>query len=180
MIRLLMPGKLKLDEADLRILSELTKNAKTSDRQLAHTLGVSQPTITRRRARLEKQGLLNYTTAPNLTKLGFEIMAFHFAQWRRESYATLSQEESFKKGVLDFIARHPCYIFISSGQGMGMTRIGITVHRDYSEFREFAQAVEAEWGTHLAKFDYFIVSLKSDRILRNITFKHLLESICSM
>ena len=180
MIRLLMPSMLKLDKADLRIISELTKNSKTSDRQLARTLGVSQPTITRRRARLEKQGFLDYTVVPNFTKLGFEIMAFHFTQWHRESYSTLSQEEDFVKSVNDFIARNPCFIFISSGQGMGMTRVGITVHRDYAEFRDFAQAVEAEWGKHLARNDVFIVSLKSDRILRDITFTHLLESICNM
>jgi DNA-binding Lrp family transcriptional regulator len=144
---------------------------------LARAFGVSQPTITRRRARLEKQGLLNYTVIPNLSELGYEIMAFHFVEWHSEKYATISQEESFQKGIRDFIAKHPCFIFISSGQGMGMTRIGITVHHNYSEFRQFAQSVQEEWGQYLSRFNYFIVSLKGDQILRNITFKHLLESL---
>ena len=167
----------KLDEVDLRIIVELTKNAKISDRMLARTLGVSQPTITRRRAQLEKRGFLDYTIIPNLTELGYEVMAFHFAEWHSEKYATIRQEENFQKCIRDFIARHPCFIFISSGQGMGMTRIGITVHRSYSEFRKFAQAVQEEWGQYLSRLNYFLVSLKGDQILQNITFIHLLESI---
>ncbi|MCK4498347.1 AsnC family transcriptional regulator [Candidatus Bathyarchaeota archaeon] len=39
-----------LDDVDLRILSELMKNAKMSDREIAKRLEGSQPTITRRRS----------------------------------------------------------------------------------------------------------------------------------
>jgi DNA-binding Lrp family transcriptional regulator len=44
-----------LKDVDLKILSELMKNSKASDRQLAKKIGVSQPTVTRRRARLERE-----------------------------------------------------------------------------------------------------------------------------
>jgi len=43
----------KLKVIDYKILFELTKNSKISDRKLAKKVGVSQPTITRRRAKLE-------------------------------------------------------------------------------------------------------------------------------
>lgn len=56
---------MKLKNIDYMILSELIKNSKTSDRKLAKIVGVSQPTVTRRRINLEKEGLLEYTITPN-------------------------------------------------------------------------------------------------------------------
>lgn len=44
----------QLKDIDFRILAELMGNSKTSDRKLARTIGVSQPTVTRRRANLER------------------------------------------------------------------------------------------------------------------------------
>jgi len=40
-----------------KLLRELLKNSKQSDRELAKTLKVSQPTITRLRHKLEKSGM---------------------------------------------------------------------------------------------------------------------------
>ncbi|NIO38282.1 winged helix-turn-helix transcriptional regulator, partial [Candidatus Bathyarchaeota archaeon] len=45
-----------------QLLRELLKNSKRSDRELAKILGVSQPTVTRTRNRLEKNGMIqDYT-----------------------------------------------------------------------------------------------------------------------
>ena len=41
----------------LRLVSEMLKNSKKSDRELAVILGVSQPTVSRTRARIEKDYL---------------------------------------------------------------------------------------------------------------------------
>src|SRR3972149_10571178 len=63
----------------LQLLQELVKNSKRSDRDLAKILGVSQPTLTRMRKRLEREGyILDYTAIPNVAKLGFEIISFTF------------------------------------------------------------------------------------------------------
>ena len=62
-----------------RLLRELLKNSKRSDRELAKVLGVSQPTITRIRHKLEQEGVIrDYTIIPDFKKLGFEIMAIEF------------------------------------------------------------------------------------------------------
>ena len=55
---------------DFKILSELLKNSKMSDRKLAKKIGVSQPTVTRRRAKLEKDVIDCYTLIPEWEKLG--------------------------------------------------------------------------------------------------------------
>ncbi|MGB9135149.1 MAG: Lrp/AsnC family transcriptional regulator, partial [Candidatus Bathyarchaeia archaeon] len=60
----------KVKDIDYRILYELMRNSKTSDRQLAKRIGVSQPTITRRRASLEKELIDGYTAVPKWDKFG--------------------------------------------------------------------------------------------------------------
>src|SRR3989337_4373880 len=63
----------------MQLLQELVKNSKRSDRDLAKIVGVSQPTLTRMRKRVERDSyILDYTAIPNMTKLGFEITAFTF------------------------------------------------------------------------------------------------------
>ena len=65
----------KLKDIDFKILFGLMKNSKTSDRKLAERIGVSQPTVTRRRARLEREVIDGYTAIPKFDILGYEILA---------------------------------------------------------------------------------------------------------
>jgi DNA-binding Lrp family transcriptional regulator len=51
----------RLKDIELRLISELVKNSRRSDRELAKVLGISQPTVSRARMRLEKQGLIDYS-----------------------------------------------------------------------------------------------------------------------
>jgi DNA-binding Lrp family transcriptional regulator len=157
------------------IISRLIKNARTSDRQLAREIGVSQPTITRRRARLEKEGFLTYRTIPNFGKLGLEIMAFTLLVWKREAHQQLLEAEDYDRRVQGFFKKHPNIVFASSGQGLGMTRIVITVHKNYSDYVKFMSSVDDAWGTYLDRYDSFIVSFKSDNILKQLAFENIIE-----
>ncbi len=70
-----------MKDTELKLISELMKNSRKSDRELAKVIGVSQPTITRTRARLEKEGYIReYTAIPDFRRLGYEIMAFIFVK----------------------------------------------------------------------------------------------------
>jgi len=170
----------KTKDIDLKILSGLMKNSKISDRKLADSIGVSQPTVTRRRAKLEEELSLEYTAIPDFTKLGMEIMAFNAVQWKPEGYEPLSQTEDLMKKVKDFLSKHPNVIFASSGQGCGFTRMAVTIHRDYSDFVNFKTELEKVWGQFAAKHDSFIVSLKSDKVVRHLTLKYLADYIKSI
>ena len=65
-----------------KLISELMKNSRRSDRDLAKVIGKSQPTVTRTRTRLEKQGYIKeYTMLPDFQKLGFEIHQSHAQRW---------------------------------------------------------------------------------------------------
>ncbi|UCD95941.1 MAG: winged helix-turn-helix transcriptional regulator [Candidatus Bathyarchaeota archaeon] len=164
-----------IKDINYAILSRLTKNARTSDRQLAREIGVSQPTITRRRARLEKEGFLTYKTVPNFKKLGLEIMAFTLVAWKREAHQQLLDAEDYDSRIQGFFKKHPNIVFASSGQGVGMTRIAISVHKNYSDYVKFINSVDETWGTYLDRHDSFIVSFKSDTILKQLAFENIIE-----
>jgi len=66
---------MKLKPSDKKILFELMKNARRSDRKLAKILGVSQPTVSRRRVFLERELIDGYTAIPKWKKIGYEILA---------------------------------------------------------------------------------------------------------
>jgi len=56
-----------MKEHYMKLLSELIKGSSRSDRELARVIGTSQPTVTRARAKLEKEGFIEeYTIIPNL------------------------------------------------------------------------------------------------------------------
>jgi DNA-binding Lrp family transcriptional regulator len=162
----------KLKDLDYDILSELIKNSRLSDRQVAKILGVSQPTVTRRRSQLEKEGLLEYTAIPDLGKLDFEIVAFTFGKWNFEAYAD-TQVQAAK----DFINRHPNIIFVSTGRGDFGDRVAISVHKDYSEYSKFMSEVRQEWAEFMGSSSTFIISLKTDNIVRKLTFKFLIDAV---
>jgi DNA-binding Lrp family transcriptional regulator len=57
-------------DIELRLIAELMKNSRRSDRELTKIIGVSQPTVSRTIKRLDKEGYIKeYTaivTSPNL------------------------------------------------------------------------------------------------------------------
>jgi DNA-binding Lrp family transcriptional regulator len=159
-----------LKEIDYSIISELFKNSKLSDRMLAKKIGVSPPTVTRRRAFLEKELLLNYTVIPDFGRLGFEVLAFTFARWNYE----VSQAERIPQ-ALAFLSEHPDILFVSTGQGLSSDRVCISIHKRYSDYANLMSELRAKWKKYFTILDSFIVSLRGDNILRQITFRHLGE-----
>ena len=95
----------KLKPLDYKLLFELMKNAKRSDRQLAKLMGVSQPTVSRRRAFVEKELIDGYTTVPKWEKLGYEILAITLIKTKsglasKEKYVSVR-----KRGYIFFLRR---------------------------------------------------------------------------
>jgi DNA-binding Lrp family transcriptional regulator len=160
----------ELRPIDYKILFELIKNSRLSDRKLSEILHVSQPTITRRRALIEKERLVEYTATPDLSKLGFEILAFTFARWKYDKYAEERVQETKA-----FLAKHPNMLFVSTGSGMNWDRVCVSVHKSYSDYAKFMQELRADWEEYLERPVSFIVSLQSNSILRNLSFKYLAD-----
>ena len=138
-----------------KLLRELLKNSKQSDRELAKTLKVSQPTITRARHKLEKSGMIkDYTIVPDFKKMGFELVAVNFAKIRPEVLSSGMIEKA-----KEFIEKFPNTIFASSGEGMGMNAVDIAFYKSFTEYHNRANLVRAEWKDIIEDLKSFIVPI---------------------
>lgn len=80
----------------MKLISELMKNSRRSDRDLAKTIGVSQPTVSRLIKKHEKEGVIKeYTTIPGFRKFGFELLVFTLVKLEK----FLSSEEIEGQGT---------------------------------------------------------------------------------
>lgn len=63
----------------MKLIPELMRNSRRSDRELARILGTSQPTVTRIRTKLEKEGFIReYTIIPDFCRIGYTLIAITF------------------------------------------------------------------------------------------------------
>ncbi|MGD2066140.1 MAG: Lrp/AsnC family transcriptional regulator [Candidatus Bathyarchaeota archaeon] len=148
----------------LKLLFELMKNAKRSDREIAKIIGVSQPTITRMRQRLEKTAIVDYTVIPDWTELGFEIMAMTFVKAK-----TKESTEAAKK----WAAKNPNVIFTAGGEGMGMDYAVISFHKNYSGYSSFLDNLKAEWAENLEDLQSFLMTTGEERMVKPFSLKYL-------
>lgn len=166
-----------MKDIELRLLSELVKNSHRSDRELAKVLGSSQPTITRIRKRLEKEEIIrDYTMIPDLAKLGIELVAFTFAAWHPEMEKRYSGTERIEKAKR-FVSNHPNVIFASSGHGLGMERVILTVHKNYSDYDKFMNEAESQYAGLLSRLESFTLSLKTDAVVSPLSVRNLMEYV---
>lgn len=170
----------KLKPDDIIVLYELVENSKISDRKLAKKIGVSQPTATRKRTKLEREELIEYTAIPNFEKLGFEILVFSFVHYNLEIRRKLNKGGNIASMIATTLSNNPHIIFASSGRGLGMEGIAISIHKTYSDYVKFRRQLEDEWGEYVSSIDDFVISLKTDNIPRQFTFKHLAKFLKNM
>jgi DNA-binding Lrp family transcriptional regulator len=159
-----------LKETELRLICELIKNSRRSDRELAKSLGVSQPTVSRIRTKLEKRGIIQYTGSPDLKELGFEIVAITFGNLNVGSSSDVNDRVERGK---EFLQKHSNVLFFSTGRGLSSDRVTVTAHKSYSDYTKFIGELKNDWADIIAVTGSFLISLGSDNVLRSITFKHL-------
>ena len=168
-----------MKDIKLKVLAELMRNSKTSDRELAGRLHVSQPTVSRVRAKLEKEGYIKeYTLIPDFRKLGFEIMAVTLVKLKRE----LTEEELSKiwRFTDGFTKENPfAYITAMDGRGMGYSGVVISLHEDYSDFVRFARATKEVPLAELAAFDSVLISL-SAKLYQPLTLSIVAKYLLAM
>jgi len=159
---------------ELRLIAELMKNSRRSDRDLAKILGVSQPTVTRTRTSLEKQGLIAYTAIPSFSKLDYQLLMFALTKHEKPVHHNDTNDVEMGKKYKEI---NPTFIFGANGDGGGYDRIGIAVHKNFSEYTKYLQRSRAFWK-HDEKTDYFLVDLKNQIITQPFSFNTLADDLC--
>ena len=147
---------------------ELLKDSKRSDRELAKALGVSQPTITRMRHRLVKDGIIReFTVMPDFTKMGYKIMAITLAKAK----TTLTPKEQERARTL--VLENPHVIFVARANGMGRNGVMISLHRNYSDFVRFTSNLQSESIGHMENVDTMLINLMSDAVVKPLSLSYL-------
>ena len=154
------------------------KNSRRSDRELAKTLKVSQPTVTRTRARLEKEGYLKeYTVIPDFAKLGFQIAAFTLVKLREN----LTEEELKKAQQItlkDMAEKAPNEIVLfNRGMGGGYTGVLVSFHKSYSDFTALLRRMNEYSFVNTSDTLSFLVNLNDEIQYRNFTLSTLAKYI---
>jgi len=170
-----------MKDIELRLISELLKNSRRSDRELAKVIGVSQPTVSRMIKRLEKEGYVKeYTIVPDFAKLGFEILAITFLGYKEVSEEDIQKASKTASEILQKMYME-C-ICIETGIGFGYQATIVSLHKTYSEYAEFMKRIRQ--GAHerysfmdTSNYHSFIISLKSDHHFRPLTFSTLAKHI---
>jgi len=156
-------------------LSELMKNAKRSDRQLAKVLKSSQPTITRTRAFLEKELIDGYTIIPKWKELGYNILAFTFVKTKQDLRTKELYEGAVKRGT-EFLMKHPNILMSGGCRGMGRNGFIISVHKSYSDLDDFLADHKREIGDMCVDIDTILVNLGGNQIHKPLHIKYLAKT----
>ena len=166
----------QLKPIDHRLLGELLKNSRRSDRELAKALGISQPTVTRRRAEIERKFIDGYTAIPRWEKVGFEIVAFTFVRHNVKYFKPKDREEAFGK-VKEWMMKQPNVVLAISGQGMGWDGVFVSFHKSYSDFADFIRKHNGDFSGLLIDAQSFISDINSMTIRKPFHLKYLSETI---
>ena len=146
-----------------KILVEMLKNSKRSDREIAKLVGVSQPTVTRTRSRLVKEGVIKeFTVIPNLSEMGFEILAIN-------CFRTKVGEEVRNKAREKTMAS-PNILFSARCQGGGKNGMTVSLHRNYTDYSKFISTVLSEGADEIEDHETYLISLK-DFIAKPFSFQ---------
>ena len=125
-----------MKDTELKLISELMKNSRRSDRELAKAIDSTQPTVTRMRRKLEKSGIIKeYTMIPDFNKLGYKLCSITLASFREPS-----DVESLRKAIEIYghrLSEIPQAVVIERGMGVGANGVVIAFHSDYSSFLDF-------------------------------------------
>jgi DNA-binding Lrp family transcriptional regulator len=163
----------ELKPIDYKILFELMKDSHRSDRQLAKSLGVSQPTVTRRRAMLEENYIEGYTVIPKFGQIGFEMAALTFIKSKLKSKLGDEKTEALKK-MKDWYMKQPNVILVLDGRGMGWDAVCISLHENFANFSEFIRAHDAELSEWVVESQTFHADLKAGITIKPFHLKYLI------
>ena len=166
-----------LRDVELRLISELMKNSRRSDRGLAKVLGISQPTVTRTRTRLEKEGYIKeYTMIPDFRALGYTIMG-----------ATLLDlgepfiEERFKEireTTIKIEENNPhASLLAVNGLGINKNRLFISFYENYADYAEAMKLRRQIPFVDVERMESLLVDLNDETNYRVLSMSAIAEHL---
>jgi len=162
-----------MKDLELKVIIELLKDSHRSDRELARAVGVSQPTLSRTRKKLEDQGMIKeYTIIPDYPQLGLALMSMTFTKMK----GPLSKEilDDMKKRARNTISEHPSALILgNTGIGCNADYVAIAFHRSYSEYNEFMRDIKEFPSVNIDETKSFIIDLSEKDQMQPLSFSQV-------
>ncbi|MEM0465309.1 MAG: Lrp/AsnC family transcriptional regulator [Candidatus Pacearchaeota archaeon] len=145
----------ELTTREKQVLTELMKNCKTSDQEIARRLKTSRPTIYKIRERLEKEGIIKgYAPLINFEKMNLNLQAVILYRWK-----DYSKTEELNH-IIKFIKNLPEVVLFIKGEGMGSkTDLIISIHEDIKDYERFIRKLKYEWKDNTENVEVFLSSI---------------------
>jgi len=165
-----------LKDTEAALVSELIKNSRRSDRELAKAIGVSQPTVGRMIRKLEKEGVVNeYTMIPDFRKLGYNLCALIFLKLK-----DLPPEgvETVRKAVKESLSQSH-FVILSLERGIGLSRdaVMICLYKDYASYAEHKKVIREFPFINTSDVDSFLIDLNDEVHYRYLTFTSVAKDL---
>lgn len=160
---------------DLKILFELMKNARISDRQLAKKLGTSQPTVSRKRAYLEKELFDGYTVVPKWGKLGYELLAITLVK-SKPIFSSKENYDAVSKRGFRWLGNQPHVLMGGAIEGVGFNSFLMSVHKSYSDYNGFLHQLKLDMGDLIDDVQTLLVDLVAESRIKPLHVKYLAEA----
>ncbi len=166
-----------MKEIELRLVSELMKNSRRSDRELAKALHTSQPTVSRTIKRLEKEGVIKeYTMIPDFAKLGYKLMGVSFIKFEDAVSESITSE--IRKETIEVEKNNPYASFMAvDGEGLKKDRMFISLYRTYSDFNRAMGFTKRLPFVNIDSLESFLVDLENKNNYRVLSMATIANNI---
>jgi len=146
----------KLTSREKQVLTELLKNCKISDQEIARRLKTSRPTVFKIRKRFERDGLIKkYIPVIDFEKINLNLQAVILYRWK-----DYSKTEELEK-TIKFIKELSEVILFIKGEGMGnKTDLIISIHEDLKDYERFIRKLKYQWRDNVENVEVFLSSVE--------------------
>jgi DNA-binding Lrp family transcriptional regulator len=170
-----------LKDIELKLISELMKNSRRSDRELAKVLGVSQPTVSRTLERLVKRGMIReYTVIPDFQKLGYQLASITLVKMKSglspedlEHARQISLKNMQEKAPLEIV-------LFERGMGDGYNGVLVSLHHSYTEYSKLKERMRSYPFLDHGATTSFLIDLNDDVHYRYLTFSTLAKHVLTL
>ncbi|MEM3113079.1 MAG: Lrp/AsnC family transcriptional regulator [Candidatus Pacearchaeota archaeon] len=144
-----------LTRREKQVLTELLKNCKISDQEIARRLKTSRPTVFKIRERLEREGIIKrYIPIIDFEKLNLNLQSVVLYKWK--DYSKTKELED----TINFIKSLPEVVLFVKGEGIGSkTDLIISIHEDLKDYERFIRKLKYEWKNNVDNVEVFLSSV---------------------